>query len=274
MAEISVIMPTYNRAYLLENAISSIVSQTYEHWELIIVDDGSTDNTKEVIKKYSHDKRILFIQKENTGGAHSRNVGVHHAKGKYITFLDSDDEAYPDWLEMLIQHLKSNDNDIVCCGQDYYSNDKFASERLPASMGTIYGNTVGRFLAGSFALKKEVYCKIEGLDESLLAGHWTDFTLRLSQTDFFKNITCIDKSLVKVNVHNGYKIRSNSKAVLQGTKSLVRKHYSLLKQDKIIIRNYLKVIVYQSYKSRAVLDLLLYFPQYSYFALLCKYRVL
>ncbi|MFY0607970.1 MAG: glycosyltransferase family 2 protein [Cyclobacteriaceae bacterium] len=94
----SVIIPTYNRADRLGNAIASICAQTEKNWELIIVDDGSTDHTEKVVSQFSNDQ-IKYYYKKNEERAIARNFGISKAKGSYITFLDSDDELYPHCLK-------------------------------------------------------------------------------------------------------------------------------------------------------------------------------
>jgi glycosyltransferase involved in cell wall biosynthesis len=86
----SIIMPTYNRAYLIPKAIESVLNQTFDSWELIIVDDGSRDNTKEIVSSYK-DGRIIYIYQDNAERSTARNNGINHASGKFICFLDSDD---------------------------------------------------------------------------------------------------------------------------------------------------------------------------------------
>lgn len=86
----SIILPTYNRGHLLPKAIQSVINQTFPDWELIIVDDGSTDSTKELVGSYS-DKRIRYIYQENQERSTARNNGIENARGDFICFLDSDD---------------------------------------------------------------------------------------------------------------------------------------------------------------------------------------
>jgi len=106
---VSVIVTTFNRADLIGETIESILNQTYTNFELIIVDDGSTDNTEGVVKKYN-DKKIQYIKTGNWGGpAHPRNIGIKKAKGEYIAFCDDDDLWYPQKLEKQIQFLSNND---------------------------------------------------------------------------------------------------------------------------------------------------------------------
>lgn len=103
----SIIVPTYNRENLLKRAIDSILSQTFRDFELIIIDDGSTDNTKEVVETYKDD-RIIYIYKENGGINSARNRGLKVARGEYIAFCDSDDDWLPEKLE---KHMKKYQED-------------------------------------------------------------------------------------------------------------------------------------------------------------------
>lgn len=104
---VSVILPTYNRAELLVRAIQSVLAQTYEDFELIVIDDASTDNTEEVVKSLS-DPRLRFIQHDvNRGGAAARNTGIKVAQASLIAFQDSDDEWMPQKLEKQVTVLKN-----------------------------------------------------------------------------------------------------------------------------------------------------------------------
>ena len=95
----SVIIPTYNRAKLVCEAIESVFNQTFKDFELLIVDDGSTDNTKEVLKPYLSDPRVKYIYQENKKRAVARNNGIRNSKSEWIAFLDSDDLWIEDHLE-------------------------------------------------------------------------------------------------------------------------------------------------------------------------------
>lgn len=107
---VSIIMPSYNTANYIRKTIKSVISQTYENWELIIVDDCSTDNTDEVVSPFLKDQRIRFLKNEkNSGAAISRNRALREAKGKWIAFLDSDDLWMPDKLKKQIRFMKTND---------------------------------------------------------------------------------------------------------------------------------------------------------------------
>ena len=101
----SIIIPAFNRAHLISKAIDSVIAQTFEDWELIIVDDGSTDNTKDLICNYQEkDSRINYIFQKNAERSAARNNGIANAKGEYICFLDSDD-YWCDKQKLQMQHL-------------------------------------------------------------------------------------------------------------------------------------------------------------------------
>lgn len=112
---VSIIMPSYNSANYINETISSVLEQTYTHWELIIVDDFSTDNTFEIIKDLSkRDQRIKpFKLKKNSGAAVARNNAVEQAEGEFLAFLDSDDLWLPEKLEKQISFMKMNNYDFT-----------------------------------------------------------------------------------------------------------------------------------------------------------------
>jgi len=101
---VSVVIPTYNRASMLPRAIESVLAQTYKNVEIMIVDDGSTDNTQAVLDGYRD--RIRCIRIENQGASHARNVGMQESRGKYIAFLDSDDAYYPNKLSIQVDWME------------------------------------------------------------------------------------------------------------------------------------------------------------------------
>jgi glycosyltransferase involved in cell wall biosynthesis len=103
----SVILPTYNRANMIGRAIESVIAQTYTNWELLVVDDGSTDNTKQVVEAYN-DSRIRYIYQQNAERSAARNNGIDNAKGEYVCFIDSDDYFLLNHLQEFINNLGDN----------------------------------------------------------------------------------------------------------------------------------------------------------------------
>lgn len=104
---VSIITPTYNRAYCLGKAVLSILGQTYSNWELLIVDDGSIDETKKLVLSF-YDPRIKYFAQNHKGQSAARNYGLSKARGEWISYLDSDNEFYPNYLEVALGELQKN----------------------------------------------------------------------------------------------------------------------------------------------------------------------
>jgi glycosyltransferase involved in cell wall biosynthesis len=114
-------MPVYNGEKFLEEAIQSILHQTYKHWEFIIINDGSTDKTHNIIQKYLSEPRLKYIHKKNNEGiVKALNEGIDAAIGKYIARMDADDLSLPERLEKQFQFLEKNP-DVVVCGSNYFT---------------------------------------------------------------------------------------------------------------------------------------------------------
>lgn len=112
----SIIVPAYNTGEAIRRCIDSIVAQTYDNWELIIVDDGSRDATPAIIDEYAtKDKRINAVHISNGGVSNARNVGIEHAKGEYVMFVDSDDWIEPDYLQQVERYM-DDDADVYMLG--------------------------------------------------------------------------------------------------------------------------------------------------------------
>ena len=120
---ISVVIPTHNRAAILLEAVESVLKQTYQNFEILIVDDGSTDNTKGIVKSVD-DQRIFYLFQENAGPAAARNTGIRKAKGEYVAFLDSDDLWHPRKLEKQMDIFRREDGvGLVSTGSTYLDSE-------------------------------------------------------------------------------------------------------------------------------------------------------
>lgn len=162
MPKYSVIIPTYNDAKRIPRAINSVIKQKLGDWELIIIDDGSTDKTSQIVIPYVNDLRINYFKKPNAGVAAARNTGYELSKGKFIVFLDSDDEVKPDLLKDFDDLVKSKSNvGILSCGL-LMGNKKRVPRSNPAISNFKYSN-----LSGSFCVKAEVFHNCGRYDENL-----------------------------------------------------------------------------------------------------------
>ena len=187
---ISVIMPTYNRASVISRAIKSVLSQTYSDFELIIVDDGSTDDTKSVVSLFD-DSRILYhYYSDNQGANHARNVGLKHSRGDIIAFLDSDNEWDFGYLKLQETILKSEDYDVAFC-KYVRSYDGRESRVVPdidsnnleleeISKRMVQGNIMDTNVT---CIKREIYLKCGGFDERLKRFQDWDYFLTLIENN-------------------------------------------------------------------------------------------
>ena len=119
---VTVIVPTYNTSKYIKKCIDSILNQTFKNIELIVIDDGSTDNTKDIIEKVN-DKRLKYVYKENGGVSSARNLGIDLSTGNYIMFVDSDDYIDKDFIEVVHNYATKTECDIVRCGYRNVSLD-------------------------------------------------------------------------------------------------------------------------------------------------------
>lgn len=129
--QFSVVIPTYNREQQLPRAIESVIDQRFSNWELLIIDDGSTDGTRHVVTSFG-DQRIRYIYKENNGVASARNLAVSNAKGEYIAFLDSDDEWFNNHLSVLNKEIQKTGAPFLftSCVESRDQEDVVIQERL------------------------------------------------------------------------------------------------------------------------------------------------
>jgi len=127
--EISVILPTFNRSPLLMKAVQSVLDQDFEHWELIIVDDGSTDNTFQTINPLLHKhENIRYLKHGNKKLGMSRNAGIQASFGKYITFIDSDDQYLGNHLSSRYQYMQENQDLDIIVGGVFTYHDIFVKD--------------------------------------------------------------------------------------------------------------------------------------------------
>ena len=123
--KVSICIPTYNREVFLKKTIESIVAQTYTDYEIVIVDDGSTDGTAEMLKREGYPVRYFW--QENSGDAAARNKLIEVARGQYISFLDSDDLLPPDAIEKMVNVLPDDGEDVIVYGP-YVAINQFGDE--------------------------------------------------------------------------------------------------------------------------------------------------
>lgn len=184
--EISIILITYNRANYLKKAIESVINQTFKNWELLVIDDGSQDNTFEVVNPFvEHHERIRYFRHTNRGIGHAKNAGIQACFGDYITFIDSDDSYKPNHLESRLEYMKSHPELEAITGGfeiaeeiwvvDYYQQDKIINLRDCIMCPTIFG-------------KRYVFFQLKGFQD-IPYGEDTDLWERIEKNYKTERIT-------------------------------------------------------------------------------------
>lgn len=201
MPYFTIIIPSFNRAHIIIKSIQSVLEQSFEDFELIIVDDGSTDDTRELVKKYLFNKQIKYIYQNNAGVCAARNAGARLAEGNYLIFLDSDDIVENNWLYDFYAEIENKGADILYCSvkiQNYDNTIEYINVDNP------YGNYKGAGidLAGSWAIKKKIFCEVGMYDEVIKFGENNELRLRINSLNL--NIGLIKKyNLVYFASKNG-----------------------------------------------------------------------
>lgn len=203
--KISIIIPTYNRVNLLKRAIDSVLNQTYKNFELIIIDDGSTDDTKKMVGGFRSDSRLIYRYQDNSGGNSSpKNLGLKICTGEYITFLDSDDEYLPEKLEKQLKLF--NKSEVLNLGFigcfNFRIKGKNIIEDKIGHKGDIYHKLLDNYFIntpGLIMIKREILDKVGIFDENLKFGNDTDFFIRIARAGF--GFDFVDEFLFKYYEH-------------------------------------------------------------------------
>lgn len=201
---VSVIIPTYNRAYCIEQAVESVLAQDYESMEILVVDDASTDATDKVIEGIG-DKRIIYLKNScNCGAAAARNIGIDLAKGEYIAFQDSDDIWLEGKLKKQVSMLENGSYGMVySCFERQFPDGRI--EKVPrdgiqpeAKQGNIYPYLLAESYISTqtMLVRKEIIRKIQGFDEAMKSYEDYDLAIRIAKCC---QVGFIDEVLVHLN---------------------------------------------------------------------------
>lgn len=207
MSLVSIIIPAYNASQHIAETIQSVLCQSYSNWELLIIDDGSTDGTFELINSLAKsDARIKCLTKSNSGVSNTRNMGISLAKGEFISFLDADDIWYPENLEEKIKFIMNHGIDVCYSSCETIDSDSNSLKTVLTGSHTPLLNDI-LFLKGNYitapsgiVLKKMVIDKIGGFDTHLSNNADQDLWIRILSNNF--KIKLIDKILWKYRVHS------------------------------------------------------------------------
>lgn len=233
----SVIIPNYNREKSLPRAVNSVLKQSLQNLEVIVVDDCSVDDSISIISKYEDSRlRILKLEK-NSGAAAARNFGIKHAKGEYISFLDSDDYYEPNFLENTYEELSKTREAVGFCwtGVRYFENQT-ETEYIwsPSPKSNAYLTFLNYLHIGTnsgITVKKEVFDKCGVFREDLPAAEDTEFFLRISQNF---NYTFISKVLINIHKDGSDRLSKDFKKIAKAYNVFLPEHYVSIDRDKFL----------------------------------------
>jgi glycosyl transferase family 2 len=239
---ISVILNTYNRAALLPRAVESVLAQTHDDFELVVADDGSTDRTPGVVAAFG-DRRVRHVRQDNAGLSAARNVGVASSSGRYVAFLDDDDEVLPGWLDAFAGMISSSGCGVACCGAEVVHADRTVTEvRRPHDLGAPFDHCVGLFHSGSFAVRRDVFDAVGGYATGLPCHHQTEFALRVVPwcSDHGLLVASVPQPLLRIHrAPEPARRRSDPERFLAGTRYILEHHADRLGRSKVALANYL-----------------------------------
>lgn len=235
MPLISVIIPTYNRSQVLLRAIESIICQTFTDWELLVVDDCSTDDTVHIVTQISQkDSRVRYHKlPQNSGANAARNLGIRQSASDIISFLDSDDVMHPDNLSKQYVAFTSNPNlGVSYVGADYYDGEKYISTVHNGMRGSLetylFLNLKGLGSSTSgFAVRRSVFGQVGCFDDQMASQQDLDFLVRAAR-DFYIDYLEDCNTMMYINSNN--RISDNVQKVILGEIQFMQKHESRIRE--------------------------------------------
>lgn len=240
----SVIIPSHNRANIVNRAIQAVLGQTFQDFEIIFVDDGSTDNTKSTFQQYSSNLKIKYFYQNNAGVCAARNTGAKQAAGEFLIFLDSDDTVEKSWLEDFY-HLANQKKYWLFCSMKVVKQDSssyFVSALDPYKNGKSKGNHA----VGSWAIKKEVFLRVGMFDENMKFGENVELRFRLDEEKLSVGIIDNYNFTYFESLNGGSR---NLKNTIDSNIYIIKKHSNLFNKHKVLLRLYFQNIAVAYAKS-------------------------
>jgi glycosyltransferase involved in cell wall biosynthesis len=230
----TVILPTYNRAAMLDTAVQSVLVQTYPDFELIVVDDHSTDNTRQVIDSIADPRLVYMFNQRGKGGASARNTGIFQARGQWVAFLDDDDLWFPEKLEVVYDKIRSVDSDVGLIYSAFQIHHPYGTveTRIPKYEGKLrdelfFKNVIGGFFTA--VIRKDILWQVNGLDERFPAMQDLELYIRVT---LVTKIAAINQPLVKVQRHNTDRISLSMAKRVEAATLMKGKYHHLISNDR------------------------------------------
>lgn len=251
---VSVVIPTFNRASFLQCAIDSVLSQTFDNFELVIVDDGSTDGTKTLVESYC-DPRIRFLSTNNQGPARARNIGIENAKGDLVAFLDSDDCWFPEKLERQVTLLNSEIGLVYCSvliGRNWDEAKILSKAQYRGNCFPFYIENPGVAIIGygcsTVLVRKSLLLSVGAFDENIPSpAEDYDLFLRLSN---ITKVDFIEEPLAFYRVHET-NISGHLDSYVQANLFVLRKVVKSQNMNRVVTLKYLLKYSYSLIKPSA-----------------------
>jgi glycosyltransferase involved in cell wall biosynthesis len=243
---VSVVIPTYNSATFLKDAIESVLGQTYSDFEIIVIDDGSTDDTEDVLRSFG--ERISYVKQENKGVSAARNHGIRLARAQYVAFLDADDLWVPQKLAEQIPLLDKDAgiglvySDWTIVSEQGVSVSSFHSSRPPAS-GHVFSELIetGFILTSGTVVRRSCLNEVGDFDESLSIAQDYDLWLRIC---YRWKVGVVNKALVTKRSWNGSLSSNLSKTAAERIalfEKMLRNFDDMTTQNRRLVRSQLAI---------------------------------
>jgi glycosyltransferase involved in cell wall biosynthesis len=253
----SIIIPCYNQAKYLKECVDSVSAQTFSDFEILLIDDGSPDNTRDVALELSNlENRLQYLHKPNGGLSSARNFGIAHSKGTYLVFLDSDDSIKPDFLAASYAKL-SGDTDITVTGYSYFNDSLSIHHTVLYDENISFKHIIGGNICPpvSIAIKKSFLDSVDLFDETLNSAEDWDLWIR-----FFKagaTLAIINQDLANYRVHE-HSMSRNAVRMYNALKTVAERAVlkdNRLSEEFVHNRDYPEIDLKKSIQDKLVLCL-------------------
>lgn len=226
---VSIIVPTHNRASLLPRAIESLLNQTYQNIQIIVVDDGSSDNTQQLFSDYN-DQRIKFIRNDQQQGAcKARNQGIELAEGELVTFLDDDDEFLPERISRMLD-IYNDKWAYIATGLYYINKGNVWEKRIPKKVITLDDMLFKVTIGNSILVSRSKLVELGGFDESLTSAQDYDLWLRLNIS--YGDAACVPEPLYIMHTEHLLPRITSSHKKISGQFRFYQKHRARMNRDQ------------------------------------------
>lgn len=246
---LSVIITTYNRSQSVARCLRSVLAQLPDCAEIVVVDDGSTDDTQTILQRDFSVTGVRVVRQQNGGVVAARNRGALESEGEYITYIDSDDEPLADWLEAFVAAIQAQRPAVVCCGTIQVGTRHgamYADTKLPRERPEL-GGLKGLFLPGTYAIRRDVFWQLGGMSTGAVSGEHNEFAYRFSLTHDATAVSCIPRTLMISYRQSEDSLRGHSAAVRDGAIYFLEQHRStLLRRSRVAYARRCQVAVVNS----------------------------